>query len=81
MYRNNFIWYTDSASGDKVNAANNNSIEIMRGPDQTEYVDFVNGTRSGPIALRFRTENRLNKLKTLKKKWDPKGVFTGQLLD
>ena len=53
----------------------------MRGPDQSEYADFQNGTRTGPIELRFRGEGKVEKLKLLKKQWDPKGVFTKQLLD
>ncbi|KAF2656261.1 FAD-binding domain-containing protein [Lophiostoma macrostomum CBS 122681] len=81
FWLNNFIWYRDPTSRERVDAANKKSIEIMRGPDETEYVDFVNGTRSGPIELRFRNEHRLAKLRALKKKWDPRGVFTRELID
>lgn len=59
---------------------NDQSIKIMRGPDEPEYVDFQNGTRTGPIELRFRGPGKLDKLKALKLKWDPEGVFTTQLL-
>ncbi|KAF2787641.1 FAD-binding domain-containing protein [Melanomma pulvis-pyrius CBS 109.77] len=80
-WQNNFIWHTDAASRGKVDEFNDKSIEIMRGPDRSEYADFQNGTRTGPIELRFRGDRKLEKLKELKKKWDPTGVFTTQLLD
>jgi hypothetical protein len=64
-----------------VDEYNDKSISIMRGPDKSEYADFQNGTRKGPIELRFRGKGRIEKLKGLKKRWDPTGVFTTQLLD
>jgi hypothetical protein len=64
-----------------VDAFNDESIAIMRGPEASEYADFQNGTRIGPIELRYRGPGKLEKLKALKKKWDPIGVFTKQLLD
>lgn len=79
--RNNFIWHTDPASRAKVDTFNDEAINIMRGPDASEYADFQNGTRTGPIELRFRGEGKLGKLRLLKEKWDPTGVFTTQLLN
>lgn len=64
-----------------VDELNDESIKIMRGSDRSEYADFQNGTRVGPIELRYRGPGKLEKLKALKKKWDPTGVFTRQLLD
>ena len=52
----------------------------MRGPVTSEWADYQNGTRSGPVELRFRGKDRLERLRQLKKKWDPTGVFTNQLL-
>lgn len=79
--RNNLIWHTDAASREKVDEFNDKSIAIMRGPDETEYADFQNGTRTGPVEWRFRGHGKVEKLKSLKKRWDPQGVFTKQLLD
>ncbi|KAI1135516.1 hypothetical protein F5Y05DRAFT_174026 [Hypoxylon sp. FL0543] len=78
---NNLIWYTNSASQQRVDELNDMSIDIMRGPNRAEYADFQNGTRTGPIELRFRGEGKVGKLKLLKKQWDPQGMFTRQLLD
>ncbi|KAI1386031.1 uncharacterized protein F4822DRAFT_360734 [Hypoxylon trugodes] len=80
-WQNNLIWHTDVNNRQKVDAFNDESIAIMRGPDVTEYADFQNGTRTGPIELRFRGAGKLEKLRALKKKWDPTGVFTRQLLE
>ncbi|OCL05429.1 FAD-binding domain-containing protein [Glonium stellatum] len=80
-WQNNFIWHTDAANRQKVDEFNDESIAIMRGPERSEYADFQNGTRTGPIELRFRGKGKLEKLRMLKKKWDPTGVFTAQLID
>ncbi|KAI1207303.1 uncharacterized protein F4807DRAFT_183671 [Annulohypoxylon truncatum] len=80
-WQNNLIWHTDARNRQKVDDFNDQSIAIMRGPDRSEYADFQNGTRTGPIELRFRGAGKLDKLRALKKKWDPTGVFTKQLLE
>ncbi|KAK8022292.1 FAD binding domain-containing protein [Apiospora rasikravindrae] len=80
-WQNNLIWHTDPAAREQVDMFNDECIRIMRGPDRSEYADFQNGTRTGPLELRFRGPGKLDKLKALKLKWDPVGVFTRQLLD
>ena len=79
-YRNNFIWHTNPQTRVKVDEFNEKAIAVMRGPNQADYVDFVNGTRVGPIERRFRSVQKTNRLRELKKIWDPTGVFTDQLL-
>lgn len=75
------IWHIDAANRSKVDAYNDRSIAIMRGKDHSEFVDFQNATRTRPIELRYRGAARLDKLRRLKKQWDPTGVFTTQLLE
>lgn len=79
--RNNIIWYTDAASHKRVAELNAECIAISRGTNKSEYADFQNATRTDPIELRFRGEGKLEKLRGLKRTWDPKGVFTRQLLN
>lgn len=79
--RNNVIWRTDPKNQEKVDEYNDRCIAVMRGGDESAFVDFQNGTREGPIGRRFRGEDRLAKLSSLKKEWDPEGVFTRELLD
>ena len=44
------------------------------------YVDLPHGTRTGPIERRFRGQERLAKLRALKKEFDPQGTFTREFL-
>ncbi|KAI9709690.1 MAG: hypothetical protein M1820_003092 [Bogoriella megaspora] len=81
FWQNNLIWHTDPKNRAKVDEYNEKSLALMRGPDTTTYVDFVNGTRVDPIERRYRPAEKLAKLKQLKKIWDPTGIFTNQLLD
>ncbi|PSR83008.1 hypothetical protein BD289DRAFT_454010 [Coniella lustricola] len=80
-WQNNIIWYTDAGSHKRVAELNAECLAVSRGPDQSEYADFQNATRVDPIEFRFRGEGKLDKLRALKEKWDPKGVFTRQLLN
>ncbi|KAI1288525.1 hypothetical protein F5Y03DRAFT_401742 [Xylaria venustula] len=81
FWQNNFIWHTDVQNRKRVDDLNDESIALMRGTDSSEFADFQNGTRTGPIVWRFRGPGKLEKLRALKRKWDPNGVFTRQLLD
>ena len=81
QYSLSLIWYTDEADRDKVDRYDKEAILTLRGPNESLYVDYQNGTRSGPIEWRYRPKEKLEKLRTLKKQWDPQGVFTTHLLD
>ncbi len=45
-----------------------------------EIHTYQNFTRDSPLESRFGSKERVEKLQALKRKWDPKGVFTKQLL-
>ncbi|CCD55825.1 hypothetical protein BofuT4_uP153870.1 [Botrytis cinerea T4] len=53
---------------------------MRHGHADEDWVDYVNFNRTDPVQRRYRGEERLKKLKSLKQKWDPQGVFTRQLL-
>ncbi|KAI1124901.1 hypothetical protein F5Y10DRAFT_248289 [Nemania abortiva] len=80
LWQNNLIWHTDVQNRLRVDEPNDRAIILMRGINSSEFADFQNGTRTDPIVRRFRGPGKLEKLKALKRKWDPKGVFTNQLL-
>lgn len=46
-----------------------------------EKAMFPSHTRGDNLKYRYRGEERVNKLRALKKTWDPEGVFTRQFLD
>ena len=50
------------------------------GQGEEEKASFLNHNRTAPLDRRYRGKVRQTKLKMLKKKWDPSGVFTTQLL-
>lgn len=57
--RNNIIWFTDAANSQRVDELNAECIATARGPDESEYADFQNGTRTEPINRRFSGEGKL----------------------
>ena len=81
FWQNNLIWHTDPQKRAKVDEYAAKCIATVRaGASEVEPIDFVNGTRAGPIGYRYRGAERLARLKSLKAKWDPHGVLTRQLL-
>ncbi|KAK7053058.1 hypothetical protein VNI00_004379 [Paramarasmius palmivorus] len=74
-------WYTDSASHGEVDRIEEAVLTLLRqGQDVEDEAAFQNWTRTEPIERRYRGKARLEKLKALKRQWDPKGLFTTQLL-
>jgi hypothetical protein len=74
-------WSADEegfAYADKV------AMEIMKHvrkrQPRAEYSVYQNFSRDSPIQERYKGVERLRKLKDLKKRWDPEGIFTKQLL-
>ncbi|KAH8886975.1 FAD-binding domain-containing protein [Thozetella sp. PMI_491] len=53
---------------------------IRRRQMKDEYSFYQNFSRVAPIEERYRGAGMREKLKTLKQKWDPEGIFTKQLL-
>ena len=54
---------------------------LMRGGHQeADWIDYQNSTRDGPVENRFKGEDRLARLRMLKREWDPMGVFTREFL-
>lgn len=47
---------------------------------EDEKASFPNHTRTQSLEQRYRGADRLERLKGLKKLWDPNGIFTTQLL-
>ncbi|PQE18750.1 FAD binding domain containing protein [Rutstroemia sp. NJR-2017a WRK4] len=81
LWLNTFSWYHSAENHDLVLDFENRAIAAMRvGTDESEFVDYANCNRIDPIERRYRGKERLERLTMLKKKWDPNGVFTKQLL-
>lgn len=74
-------WCQEEDHLDEVFDYEERAINAMRsGTSADSYVDVPHGTRTNPIERRFPKEERLAKLRALKKEFDPQGTFTRQLL-
>jgi len=53
----------------------------VRQEDQPEaYIAYTNTSRDDPVEWRYKSATDIEKLRELKKKWDPKGRFTQTFL-
>lgn len=78
---NVITWYTDPAQHEEVARLDQASRAQMRsGTEEKDFIAYANGSREDPIEHRYKGLERLEKLRSLKKKWDPLGVFTKELL-
>ncbi|KAJ7482374.1 hypothetical protein B0H11DRAFT_2173301 [Mycena galericulata] len=74
-------WYTDPESHAEVYRIEQEVLALLRqGQAAENEAAFQNWSRDEPLQRRYRGAERLGKLKRLKKEWDPKGIFTVQLL-
>lgn len=53
---------------------------IRQNQPTAEYSFYQNFSRTAPIEERYKGSERLDRLRKLKHKWDPAGLFTKQLL-
>lgn len=79
--RENLSWYTDSASTPGVAAAAEDFLATATKHTKEEDLHtYQNFSRDTSLKSRYGKE-RVEKLKALKRQWDPKGIFTKQLLE
>ena len=77
FWATNFLWYTKAEDGPVAEAASERVVDVVRsGRRVEECVDLANGHRKGPVEYKYPGEGRRNRLRELKRKWDPDGVFT-----
>lgn len=70
-------WYTDPASHGHVLECEREVIELLCKTESSDARStYPNWSRDGPLEHMYPGDNRLQKLKALKRKWDPNGVFT-----
>jgi len=81
------IWYMGflSATDMEANKATLKSADdfvvyCQKDQKDSEKALFPNHTRGDNLKYRYRGEDRLRKLRALKRTWDPEGVFTRQFL-
>lgn len=81
MWQNNMLWYEDAGSGERAWGLFRRSLQAVRdGQAEGERASYQNNTRGEPLEWRFRGEARRVRLRALKARWDPEGIFTDQFL-
>ena len=74
-------WYTDPSQHEKMAQFDREALAQMRvGTEEAAFISYTNTNRYDPIEYRYKGEERVARLKALKREWDPKGVFTKELL-
>ncbi|ROW01494.1 hypothetical protein VSDG_02063 [Cytospora chrysosperma] len=74
-------WYKNEANHGTVEDITNRAQAAVRsGVDEQDYISYTNIGREDPITYRYKGVDRLEKLKALKKQWDPAGIFTTEFL-
>ncbi|KAF4620236.1 hypothetical protein G7Y89_g14584 [Cudoniella acicularis] len=81
LWMNCFSWYHQPENHNVVVDFEARALAAMRdGQVENDFVDYPNSNRISSIERRYPGEARIEKLRTLKQKWDPRGIFTQQLL-
>lgn len=81
FWLNILTWYSSSRLHDQVLSFDQRARAIMReGTPPETYITYTNTNRDDPIEWRYRDPAALEKLRVLKRRYDPDGVFTKELL-
>ncbi|KAI0006670.1 FAD-binding domain-containing protein [Xylariaceae sp. FL0662B] len=81
FWLNVLSWYTDAAHHEFVGAMDRKAQAAMReGIKEEAFVSYTNTTREDPIEYRYKGIGTVDRLKSLKKRVDPAGIFTRELL-
>ncbi|KAL1962835.1 hypothetical protein VTN77DRAFT_9110 [Rasamsonia byssochlamydoides] len=81
FWLNVLSWYTDASQHAEFARFDKAAQEQIRvGAAETSYVSYTNTSREDPLEWRYKGAERVARLRELKKKWDPTGVFTRELL-
>lgn len=79
--RNFLSWYEDPQNHEYLESIDKKGQEIGRaGEKEEDFVSYTNTCRDAPLEWRYKGHDRIARLKALKKRWDPTGVFTKELL-
>ncbi|KAH9223770.1 hypothetical protein DL95DRAFT_431599 [Leptodontidium sp. 2 PMI_412] len=74
-------WYTNEESGPAVDESTERALTAAtRSFKKEEIHTYQNFSRDSSLESRFGSQERVEKLQALKKKWDPNGIFTKVLL-
>lgn len=55
-------------------------LAMRVGTEKDTFVSYTNTSREDPLEDRYKGPERIGRLKALKKEFDPRGIFTAELL-
>ncbi|KAI0172810.1 hypothetical protein GGR52DRAFT_572627 [Hypoxylon sp. FL1284] len=78
---NGMSWYTDAANHEFADAMDRKAQAAMRnGVGKEAFVSYTNTTREDPLEYRYKGTGTVDRLQSLKRRVDPTGIFTRELL-
>ncbi|KAG8526328.1 uncharacterized protein KY384_000321 [Bacidia gigantensis] len=81
IWLNILTWYTDPGYHAQVLQFDNRAQEIMRADTREDaYIAYTNTSRNDPVEWRYKDPKAVEKLRALKREWDPDGCFTKEFL-
>lgn len=81
MHRNLLSWYRNNSSHNFVESMDKKAqAAMLQGTEEGNFISYTNTNREDPLSYRYEGTQRVKRLQELKKLWDPKSVFTTQLL-
>lgn len=79
--RNILSWYEGPTNHDYIEGVDKKAQKIARvGEEEKDFVSYTNTCRDGPLEWRYKGQDRIARLRALKKQWGPSGIFTQELL-
>lgn len=82
LRRSSLSWHTDLSSAVTIEIAEKKALALATAHlPASKLHTYQNFSRSSSLQSRFGSFERVERLKALKEKWDPKGVFAGQLVE
>jgi FAD/FMN-containing dehydrogenase len=77
LFKELLFWYTDPASHKEVARIEKEALAHFRSYyDGHSATTYQNWTRDEPLKSSYPDSEKLERLKALKRHWDPEGVFT-----
>ena len=81
LWANNLIWHKNPENVAEAQRHLERAIAAMRAHQElTDFVDFANSPRTGPIEHQYQGKARLERLSEIKRSWDATGLFGQEFL-
>lgn len=74
-------WHTDASNHDFANTVDQKARAAMRDDTEKEgFVSYTNTNCQDPVEHRYKSSDRIDRLRAMKKQVDPTGDFTSEFI-